>query len=512
MNDGNDDVFRDRLGAFREAEERFFSGGSTPKEYNSVAGGFGSYSQRGGERGMIRLRLCGGRLDKDKLDFIVAAATRHSVDRIHTTTCECIQLHNLVGDQIMDIMEGALDHGINTQGAGGDHPRNVSATSLSGVEPGEFFDVYPYAKEAEGYLLRRMLETRLPRKLKVTFSSSTSNETHATFRDLGFVARPDGLFDVWSAGGLGNNPRMGCLVSEAVDPGDTLYHVAAMVDVFTEHGDYDDRTRARTRYIKDAMGEGAYRDAYLDKLGARMASGGMGIRPDPIPVPVKEPVRVTGDRIHPQRQEGLYYVTYRPVGGDVELRMLSTIADTIRDMEGVELRVSPDSAIHVVNLSGPEALRVSEVTAGGASNRFESSVSCIGGSICSLGVRDSNGLLRRMISAVREAGIGDDSLPRFRISGCPSSCGAHQVGVVGLQGGSATVDGVPVPAYRVFVNGCGLQGRERFGDLVGTVPEGRVPEMVVAIGRAVDSSGMGFDGWLVSREGILADVVSAFTV
>ena len=166
------DTFRDNIDEFRDAERRFFSGEMTSKEYKGISGRFGSYAQRGGERGMIRLRMCGGHMDKDKLSFIVSQARKYNIDRIHTTTCETVQLHNLTGDVIADIMEEALDHGINTQGGGGDNPRNVSATSLSGVEPGEYFDVYPYAKEAERYLLGIMGSIKLPRKLKVTFSKS----------------------------------------------------------------------------------------------------------------------------------------------------------------------------------------------------------------------------------------------------------------------------------------------------------------------------------------------------
>lgn len=33
---------------------------------------------------------------------------------------------------------------------------------------------------------------KMPRKLKVGFSSSPANLTHATYRDLGFAAREDG--------------------------------------------------------------------------------------------------------------------------------------------------------------------------------------------------------------------------------------------------------------------------------------------------------------------------------
>lgn len=499
---------RDRISVFTDAQRRLSEGEITEKEFKGISGGFGSYNERGGRTGMIRLRMCGGHMDRDKLDFIIDAAERYSIPLIHTTTCETVQLHRLTPEQIATVMTEALDHGINTQGGGGDHPRNVSATSLSGVDPGEYFDVYPYAKATEAMLLDIMTEFRLPRKLKVTFSSSPSNETHATFRDMGFVARPDGLFDVWIAGGLGKGPSMGFRVAEAVEPSHVLYHVRAMMEVFSENGDFGDRGHARTRHMKEDLGEARLSELYNGRVAELESRGGLDLHPEPVAFPEKAYMEVSGERIRPQKQKGLYYVTYRPVAGDVELEVLKRIRDAIRDMEGVELRISPDSAIHVVNLSGEEALLVESVTGGGAATPFEASVSCIGGTVCTTGVRDSNGLLKRMISAVRDSGIPADALPRFRISGCPSSCGAHQVGVVGLQGGVRTVDGVPVPVFNMTVNGCGLQGTERFGFPVGAIPEDRVPDMVVFLGRTVADSGMGFDEWFTLNRDRMTEVLA----
>ena len=492
--------YREKLPVFKDAEEKFFAGEMSAKDYKGISGKFGSYAQKGGERGMIRLRMCGGHMDMDKLDFIIAACRKHCINRIHTTTCETVQLHNLTGEQILDIMDAALDHGINTQGGGGDNPRNVSATSLSGVEPGEYFDVYPYAKAAETYLLDIMYDVKMPRKLKVTFSSSERNETHATFRDLGFIARKDGLFDVWSAGGLGNNPRMGVQVAEAVDPSKTLYYVRAMVDTFMKHGNYENRSRARTRYMKDDLGDQGYVDAYSESLKPLLAAGGMDINPKPTTFPVKEPEEVSGDRIFKQKQAGLYYVAYHPVGGDLIIEDLERIRAAIGDAEGVELRISPDSAIYIINLSGEEALRVAEATTNGARTLFETSVSCIGSTVCQVGLRDSHGTLGKMIEAVRAERLPDCALPRFRISGCVSSCGANQVGVIGMQGGSKTVDGKPVAVFNVSINGCGLQGKERFGDVIGAVPVDKAPEMAVCLGKTVAASGKTFDEWLADND------------
>ena len=506
------EFFRNRLPEFKEAEESFFSGQMNAKEYKGISGKFGSYAQKGGELGMIRLRMCGGHMTKDKLSFIIDECERYGISRIHTTTCETVQLHNLTGDQIYQIMDRALDHGINTQGGGGDNPRNVSATSLSGVEPGERFDVYPYAKETETYLLDIMTEIRLPRKLKVTFSSSDRNETHATFRDLGFIANDDGTFDVWAAGGLGNNPKLGIRVAEGIDPSKTLYYVRAMVDTFMSHGNYENRSRARTRYMRDDLGDEGFIKAYGEALSPLLEKGGMDIHPVSEPVPVKDAKEVSGDRIFRQKQPGLYYVAYHPVGGDVPLEALRRIRDAIAGIEGAEIRVAPDSTLYIINLSGDEALDVRDATEGGARTLFETSVSCIGSTICQQGLRDSNGTLFAMIDAVREAGIPDNALPRFRLSGCVSSCGNHQVGMLGLQGASKSVDGKPVPVFNLTVNGCGLEGRERFGDLVGAVPVDRCPEMAVFLGRTVAASGRDFDAWLSTEGRDLAGILSEYLV
>ena len=91
---------------------------------------------------------------------------------------------------------------------------------------GEYFDVpLPYAEAVSDYPLKNADKVTMPRKLKVGFSNSPVNVTHATFRDLGFVATEDGTFTVYSAGGLGNNPRMGVKVAENVEPSQILYYV-----------------------------------------------------------------------------------------------------------------------------------------------------------------------------------------------------------------------------------------------------------------------------------------------
>ena len=245
--------FKEDLTEFREVTDRFYAKEVSTKEYKGFSGGFGSYAQKGGNASMLRLRIPGGRLTKEKLRFVAGAVAEYGVEKAHFTTCQTIQFHNLNAEAVCGIMEKALDAGIVTRGGGGDFPRNVMVSPLSGVEEGEYFDVLPYAEAVSDYLLGFIKTVKMPRKLKVGFSNSPANETHATFRDLGFVAGKDGSFDVYSAGGLGNNPRMGVKVAEQVPGTEVLYYVKAMVETFIAYGNYENRGKARTRYMQETL-------------------------------------------------------------------------------------------------------------------------------------------------------------------------------------------------------------------------------------------------------------------
>ncbi|MDE6936668.1 MAG: nitrite/sulfite reductase, partial [Lachnospiraceae bacterium] len=251
--------FRKELAEFREMTDKFYAKEISVKEYKGFSGGFGSYAQKGQEASMLRLRLPGGRITKEKLKFIVDSIAQYGIEKVHFTTCQTVQLHGLDARSVCEIMEKALDAGIVTRGGGGDFPRNVMVSPLSGVEPGEYFDVMPCAEAVSDYLLGLIKSVKLPRKLKVGFSNSPANETHATFRDLGFAARPDGTFDVYSAGGLGNHPRMGVKTAEGVPPSEVLYYVKAMVETFTAYGNYESRAKARTRYMQETLGVDGYK-------------------------------------------------------------------------------------------------------------------------------------------------------------------------------------------------------------------------------------------------------------
>lgn len=525
---GNE-AWKQDLAEFKAVTEKFYNKEVSVKDYKGFSGGFGSYAQRGAETSMLRLRLSGGRMTKEQLKFIGDSIEKHQINQVHFTTCQTVQLHNLNGTSVCEIMEEALDVGINTRGGGGDFPRNVMVSPLSGVEQGEWFDVFPYALKAAEYLMGFIKTVKLPRKLKVCFSNSPANRPHATFRDLGFAAREDGLFDVYSAGGLGANPKMGALVAEAVQPEDILYYIKAMVNTFTAYGDYENRAKARTRYMQDKLGKEGYVKAYREKLGEVMEQekDSLKLKKEELSalhleekekeaaalleqLTEEEKAALSCRRVTAQKQKGLFAVEFHPIAGSPDPAAFQKLYETVKDMDQVEMRLDPEEAMYVINLTAREALQVLDVLKDSAENLLETSVACIGSSICQVGVRDSQNLMKSIVEEVRKHSFKDGTLPKIHISGCPSSCGTHQVGTLGFRGGVKVIDKVPKPAFNLHVNGGELQGKERFGEDWGAMLEENIPAFMTEVGETVEKAGQTFAEWFPEHRETLKKIAEKY--
>ena len=82
------EIWRSDMDCFKEATKQFYNKELLAKDYKGISGAYGSYAQRGGEASMLRLRLSGGRITKEKLRFLVHSIERHKVNKIHFTTCQ----------------------------------------------------------------------------------------------------------------------------------------------------------------------------------------------------------------------------------------------------------------------------------------------------------------------------------------------------------------------------------------------------------------------------------------
>lgn len=504
--------YKDDLEKFCETTDAFYRGELKVPEYKHFSGDYGSYAQRGAKSSMLRLRLCGGKIDKNTLAFITKKIEEYKVEKLHITTCQTLQLHNLNAEQVKGLMKDSWEFGIFTRGGGGDNPRNVMVSPLAGVEKGEPFSVRPYAEAAGEYLKSLLYDIHLPRKLKVAFSNGIKNEPHATFRDMGFIAKEDGTFDVYCAGGLGRMPKLGVKVAQGVEPAKILYYIRAMIEVFMEHGDYQNRAKSRTRFLQETLGVEGFRKCYEEKLKQVMEEQNLDLAPITEAPEKKGEGTLVHSRVVPQKQEGLFAVLYHPLGGDLKPEKLKELYRVIEQMEDVEIHLTPDEGMYIINCTATEAEKILAVTEDGAETEFERSVACIGNAICQVGARDSQDLLKHCIEAVRAAKFSREVLPAIHISGCPSSCGSHQTNVIGFRGGVKQTEDGPKPAFALHYAGSDAQGKEVISEDAGSIEAEKIPQFLVELGKEVEKTSLSFAEWFPLHKLEFEELAKKYTV
>lgn len=522
------DEFMPDLKEFEDRTMKFHNEEISVKDYKGFSGGYGSYAQRGAKKHMLRLRMAGGRLTKDRMKCIFDICDKYTIPRMKLTTGESVQLHDVEASDLTAIMEMAWKGTMISRGGGGDFPRNVMMSPLSGVEAGEYFDVAPYVEAASEYLMNFIKGPKFPRKLKVCFSNSKKNYTHATFRDMGFVAREDGKFDLYIAGGLGANPKMGVLVAEAIEPTKILYYIKAMVDTFVENGNYDNRAKARTRYMQETLGVDGLKKAFLAKLDEALEKEELELDFVSYDFEVEIPDadgkalcvknyenkndKILSDkRVIPQKQDGLYSVFYQPIGGIITVDKLKEIYKAIEYMDEVELRITPEEGIYIINCDVEEVKKVLVATTDGARDLFETSVACIGATTCQGGIGDSQGLLNKCVEAVRKENFKDGVLPKIHISGCPSSCAAHQCGEIGFRGGMKPSEDGPKMAFAISIGGNYEQGKEVLAPTGKAIYADEIPDFLVELGRMISKEDKTYEEWIEGNMNKLEELVARYT-
>lgn len=511
------EVLKSEIEDFREKGHRFINGEMTMMEFKHASGGFGVYAHRGGTEFMIRLRIPSGVTDIYELEKVYNFAKKYNVSRIHFTTRQAIQFHGLKIDEVCDLMEEAMDYNIFTRGSGGNYPRNVALSPLAGVNTAEPFDPTPYALAVGNYFLERIYTYKLPRKLKVSFSCSNSDGAHCTVQDLGFLAVDNngkGAFKVYIGGGLGLNPQKAVICPELINPQDVLYYVEAMVKLFMAEGNYENRAKARVRYILDRMGEEEFIKAYSSYVEKEKSKGGLEVVVNEKTINKKgKTVEINSNRIFEQKQCGLYSVYVHPIGGQLSIDDLNKLISLLKNYEDIDIRLAMTEGIYIRNLNGEEAISVLDATENMTGvTKLEHSIACVGAPICQIGLGNSQQLLRNIIEYFNKMGMKEDILPRINISGCGNSCGIHQVSSIGFTGKRKKVNGENRECFTVFIDGSYAVDRTRLGTQYGEMLKEDIPEFLYEIAQNIKEYNISFDEFAQCKKNEMEKIISKYVV
>jgi sulfite reductase beta subunit-like hemoprotein len=119
--------------------------------------------------------------------------------------------------------------------------RNVVGDPFAGVCEGELFDPTPYAGAFIRYFVRKTLTQLLPRKFKVSFTSTDQDVAVTGIHDLGFLPRiKNGQkgFELRTGGGTAILPRIGYTLYEFVPLTEYLKVAEAVIRIFDRQEDF----------------------------------------------------------------------------------------------------------------------------------------------------------------------------------------------------------------------------------------------------------------------------------
>jgi len=499
----------------------------------------GIYGQRqGGTNQMIRVRMPYGTITADQLDMLAWISEEYSRGWGHITTRQNIQMHFIELTKIPEVLTHLGSVGLTTREACGDTIRNVQGCHLAGACPFEVLDISAWAQAANDHFLRNSIGQRLPRKFKINFSGCETDCGQAMFNDAGVIAvtrtRDGGTieagFRVFVAGGLGANPFAALAVEEFTAKEDLLPTLEAILRVFEQTGNRDNKLRARMKWVVDELGwdetqrrilasrrllpasadwPGGIPDI-VQQLGDAPAGLGAGV--DPTLVGQGTSVAF-GAKTPYEKWEAANVVRGVANGtvsayawcqlGDITADQFRGIAEIQRDF-GVEVRCTNRQNFILRGLTDDQLpalygrLEVLNMHVAGA-ELLRDVVSCPGADTCSLAVTQSRGLAQAIGDALEAEGLAEVGGLRINISGCTNSCGQHHIADIGFFGAERRAHGQSAPGYQMLLGGYVGQEKVHFGDKALRLPaKTAAAAAVIVVRRFVNerSAGETFRLWL----------------
>jgi sulfite reductase (ferredoxin) len=465
---------------------------------------------------MIRIKIPSGEITPEQLEKIASLSEAFSIGSAHVSTRQNIQLHWVQLEDVSEVMRGLVEVGLTTREACGNTVRNVMCSHFAGVCSDEAFDATPYAKAIARFFIRNPMCQNLPRKFKINFACCNK---HGLVRvaDIGLVsAIKDDVkgFKIYLGGGLGAASFIGHPLEDFTPEDRVLSTCMATIRLFDRHGNRENMARNRMRYLVHEMGWEKFQKMALKERSIvemttslstaklfnvreeeeRCLSKSMNVT-SKLPM-LNEQVthhqespaykRWLHTNVVPQKQEGYFTVFVTLGAGDITANQLRVLARSIHEFSAeTAARNTPQQNFAIRYVKGSDlADFYNRLASIGLANpgalTIASAVGCSGTTSCNLAITNSHRLAKEVQRKLLELEFDtDDSLrdSTIKISGCPNSCGQHEIATIGFFGGASRIGSAMAPTYTMLFGGSDGEYGE-LGKAVMRVPAKRVIDII----------------------------------
>ena len=470
---------------FAETVKLFRQGKIDPDMFRRFRLQHGAYGTRmTDDYAMVRIKVPAGQIYPNQLEKIAQLSEMYSIGSAHFSTRENIQLHWVILEDVSEIMQSLSDVGMTSREACGNTVRNVMCSPLSGVCKDEIFDATPYAMAIAKFMLRNPICQGLPRKFKFNF---TCCEKCGMIRivDVGLVPQIQEIdgekrkgFKIFLGGGLGNRSFVGHQLEDFTPVEDLLYTSMAVIRIFDRMGDRKNLARNRMRYLVNDLGWEKFQNLVLKERAVVKATQSVIVKLniDDSVNEIQRPISVSDEsasvpdgfarwektNVIKQSQSGFNSAFIGLEAGDITANQLRSVAEIIRDYSAEGFARNGFSQniviryVHDDDLKSMYSRLIENGLAKTGSLTMASAVGCSGTTSCNLALTNSHRLAKEVQRKFLELNLDEDDDLKdstIKISGCPNSCGQHQIATIGFYGGGGRHGTDMFPNYTMSLGG-----------------------------------------------------------
>ncbi|MGJ8678137.1 MAG: NirA family protein [Akkermansiaceae bacterium] len=437
---------------------------------------------------MMRVRIPGCKISSYQFRGLAEIAADWGGGYTDITTRGNLQVREIMPRDTVDTLIKLNELGLTSKGAGADNVRNITANPTSGFDPQELIDVLPLAKAMHYAILNNRDLYGLPRKFNIAFDSGGVITAAADTNDVGFYATEvkqghgqegvdPGIYFRLQLCGISGHKQLATDCGLLVKPEEAVALSAAILRVFIENGDRENRKKSRFKYLVDDWGVPKLLEEVQKKLAFPLVY---------FPEEKCEAMPVKGRQahfgVHPQKQEGLNYVGVITPVGRLLPEQMHALADLVDRYGNGDMRLTVWQNIIIPNVPDDQVepfLKALDEQGFKTSTTSISGglVACTGNTGCKYAAANTKGQSIELAKYL-ESKIELDQPINIHFTGCPNSCAQHYVGDIGMQGAPCKVNGETVEGYHIVVGGGIDDNRGIAKDLFQSVPYTEVPEKV----------------------------------
>lgn len=404
---------------------------------------------------MMRVRINSGIMTSKQAKVLADISKNYGRNILNITTRGAIQFHWIKVENLPDIFEKLKSCGLSSFEACGDCPRTIVGNPLAGIDKDEFIDTSKIVDEVNNFFLLNKDFSNLPRKFKISISSSPHNTAHAQINDLAFTPAIKLIngkevigFHVWVGGGLSAIPYLAQKLDIFVTPENVLNVAKGVCTIFRDYGYREKRNYARLKFLVANIGIEKFKDKLLELTGDMPSCG--------------EDKLLTWNAsyyfgVHPQKEVDKSYIGINIPLGEItcdELLELANISEKYGDSK-IRTTLSQNLIISGINTSNIDTILEKDIfkkLSPNPNSFMGSTISCTGKEFCNLAIVETKQTAKKIISYL-DSKIKLNTGIRIHFTGCPNSCGQKHIADISLQGALIKTEKGPEEAFTIWIGG-----------------------------------------------------------